>query len=71
MPELIPNWWVWLRGLMITTEGPSSGCGRLTIRATFMAHAIETSALTIASSYLIKQDWDAYSPEQHCKGLSW
>ena len=30
-----------------------------------MAHAIETSALTIARSYLIEQDWDAYTPEQH------
>jgi phenylalanine-4-hydroxylase len=65
MPELVPDWWVWLTGLMITTEGIASGCVRLTIRPTFMAHAIETSALTIASSYLIKQDWDAYSPEQH------
>ena len=30
-----------------------------------MAHAIEISALTVASPYLIEQDWDAYSPEQH------
>ncbi len=30
-----------------------------------MAHAIEISALTVASPYLLEQDWDAYSPEQH------
>src|SRR5271170_3561160 len=30
-----------------------------------MAQALETSVLTIASSYLIEQDWNAYSPEQH------
>ena len=30
-----------------------------------MAHVIEKSELTVAGSYLIEQDWDAYSPEQH------
>ncbi len=30
-----------------------------------MAHAIEISDLTVASPYLIEQDWDAYSQEQH------
>jgi len=37
----------------------------MTTRSTRMAHAIETSTLTIARSYLIEQDWNAYSPEQH------
>src|SRR5271156_4019532 len=30
-----------------------------------MAHAIETPTLTVARSYLIEQDWNAYTPEQH------
>jgi phenylalanine-4-hydroxylase len=30
-----------------------------------MAQVIEKSELTVAGSYLIEQDWDAYSPEQH------
>ena len=34
-------------------------------RSTRMAHAIETPALTVSRSYLIEQDWKAYTPEQH------
>ncbi len=30
-----------------------------------MASAIERPVLTVASSYLIQQDWAAYTPEQH------
>ncbi len=30
-----------------------------------MAHALETSALSVSRPYLIEQDWNAYTPEQH------
>ncbi len=30
-----------------------------------LASAVEKSVLTVASSYLVEQDWEAYSPEQH------
>jgi phenylalanine-4-hydroxylase len=30
-----------------------------------MAHALETSVLSVARPYLIEQDWDAYTPAQH------
>jgi phenylalanine-4-hydroxylase len=34
-------------------------------RSTYMAHALENSTLTVARPFLIEQDWNAYSPEQH------